>query len=263
MARYGSSDVDRYGPLSAPPIPARFLLTFDDGPHANTPCILKHLACNSIQRHVKGLFFVQTRAACGGGTEVGRRLLKREHLEGHTLGLHTATPAGHVSHTRLGRSELEQSLSDGIDDLMGLTGAAVKFVRPPYWCYNQTILGCYRSRGLHMLLSEVKAYDGVNWGFHMVRRWNLRFQLRRVSARCHANHLPVMRGCIPIVVTFHDTNAYTAVHLDDYLALLLEESALAGIEVAGQPFYDDPLALTEAAQWYASHQTKERTGACP
>ena len=26
-----------------------------------------------------------------------------------------------------------------------------------------------------------------------------------------------MQGTIPIVVTFHDTNAYTARHLDDYL----------------------------------------------
>src|SRR5713101_3589079 len=86
----GTSKMERPKPT------IRFLLTFDDGPsasdHANpTLSILEDLAHNSVQSGIKAVFFVQTRAADGGGTALGRKIMQREHNEGHLLGFHTAT----------------------------------------------------------------------------------------------------------------------------------------------------------------------------
>ncbi|GKS58036.1 polysaccharide deacetylase [Nitrospira sp.] len=247
MERHASPLIDLDSPPTLSPAPVRFLLTFDDGPHPNTPRVLNRLADNPIQRHIKALFFVQTRSLKGGGSWVGHLLLQREHREGHVLGLHTATTAGHVSHTRLGAIELNRSLADGIDDLAAVTGTQTEFVRPPYWRYNDTTVRCYRTYGLSMLLSEVKAYDGVNWGGHFIQRWNLRSQLRRIPARIATRRVSTIRGHVPIVIAFHDTNGHTAGHLTDYLTLLLEEAALAGLPVGKRPFYDDPTELRDAA----------------
>ena len=42
-----------------------------------------------------------------------------------------------------------------------------------------------------------------------------------------------------MVITFHDTNDFTASHMDEYLRILVEESARVGLPVAQQPFYSD------------------------
>ncbi|MGH7182684.1 MAG: polysaccharide deacetylase family protein, partial [Nitrospiraceae bacterium] len=110
----------------------RFLITFDDGPHANTAPILEQLAHNPLQQGIRAMFFVQTRNAEGGRSRLGRFLLQREHAEGHVLGLHTGT-AGHVSHTSLLQAELERSLRRGMDDIRLITHDRTMFVRPPYW----------------------------------------------------------------------------------------------------------------------------------
>jgi peptidoglycan/xylan/chitin deacetylase (PgdA/CDA1 family) len=65
---------------AAPPAPApvRFLLTFDDGPAAAdsgnpTVHILETLAHNPYQDNIKAVFFTQTRAWHGGGTDTAAR----------------------------------------------------------------------------------------------------------------------------------------------------------------------------------------------
>ena len=97
------------------------------------------------------------------------------------------------------------------------------------------------------MLSDIKAYDGVNWGMHIFKRWNFRSQLRRTRDRLLEDRLPVVNGAIPIVVTFHDTNTYTARHVDDYLCLLREETRRAGLPLHGKPFYDDGADIMEVA----------------
>ena len=104
-------------PNQASPLNVRFLITFDDGPHANTGTILSRLTKNSVQPDLKAIFFVQTRNSDGGASREGRALLHRTHLEGHVLGLHTGTPRGHVSHTGMSQSELDQSLRNGKEDI--------------------------------------------------------------------------------------------------------------------------------------------------
>ncbi|HEY8877869.1 MAG TPA: polysaccharide deacetylase family protein, partial [Roseateles sp.] len=90
--------------------PLRFLLTFDDGPSIRsapnpTEQVLGTLARNPVQPGIKAIFFVQTRAANGGGTPEGRALMQRELALGHVLGFHTATP-GHSNHLGMPSEQL-------------------------------------------------------------------------------------------------------------------------------------------------------------
>lgn len=235
--------------------PLRYLITFDDGPHANTAGILKRLAENPVQPGVKAIFFVQTRSCQGGGCREGRAVLYKTHIEGHILGLHTGTPRGHVSHTGMSSTELDRSLRDGKEDLGTLTGYRPALVRPPYWWFNARTLEQYERHDLSMMLSDIKAYDGVNWGMHVFRRWNFRSQLRRTRDRLLEDRLPIVSGSIPIVVTFHDTNTYTARHVADYLRLLREETRRAGLPLHKKPFYDDGADIMEVALRRAVRQT--------
>ena len=228
----------------------RFLITFDDGPHANTALILEQLAHNSLQQGIKALFFVQTRNAEGGRSRLGRFLLQREHAEGHVLGLHTGT-AGHVSHTSLSQSELEWSLRTGMDDIRLVTHDRVMFVRPPYWRFNAATQAEYRRQGLYMMLSDAKAYDGVDWGQHIFRRRNFRSQLHAICCRMQRRDIPEVDGIAPIVVTFHDTNQYTAAHLIEYLDLLIDEAERVGLPLNSKTFYDSAPELIQAALQHA------------
>ncbi|MBX3123688.1 MAG: polysaccharide deacetylase family protein [Nitrospira sp.] len=238
--------VERRPPADAP-LTLRFLVTFDDGPHPNTGKVLRHLARNPVQPHIKGIFFVQTRHPKRGGSSDGRAMLAIEQAEGHLLGLHTGTTKGHLSHTRMSPAELERSLLNGKEDLDQITGKPTMLVRPPYWLFNASTFDCYGRHRLHMLLSDVKAFDGVNWGIHLLRRLNFRSQLAGLHARFLRGTLPVVNHTIPIVVTFHDTNSFTAEHLGDYLSLLVEEASRLGLPLHSKPFLDDPDELLAAA----------------
>ena len=59
--------------------------------------------------------------------------------------------------------------------------------------------------------------------------------------------IPEADGTTPIVVTFHDTNDYTAEHMQEYLQMLVDEGGKAGLILASQPFYTDSAALERAA----------------
>lgn len=239
--------------LVSEPLPIRFLLTFDDGPSGAikrnaTEKILAGLENNSVQPGIKAIFFTQTRAVRGGGTEKGRLLLHREQNEGHLLAFHTAT-AHHANHRFLTPEELELSLRQGIEDLTEVTGAAPLLVRPPFWNYDQRTLDCYHRHGLQMLLTHLSANDGViwgvNWSWH--KHSNLLKQLGLVRPLWAEGRMPVVDGYTPIVVTFHDVNSYTSRNLEVYLKILLEVARELDMPVAAKPFYDDRAELERAA----------------
>jgi peptidoglycan/xylan/chitin deacetylase (PgdA/CDA1 family) len=224
----------------------RFLLTFDDGPHAHTAQVLRHLARNPVQQDVKAIFFVQTRDPKTGGSVEGRAMLASEHAAGHLLGLHTGTARGHVRHTGMTPTDLDRSLLDGKEDLEGITGRPTVLVRPPYWSFNSSTLYRYSRHRLRMMLSDVKAYDGVNWGIHWLRRWSFPSQLAKLRSRFLRGELPVVNLTIPVVVTFHDTNAFTAEHIAEYLRLLVDEAVRLGLPLHHKPFFDHPDELLTA-----------------
>jgi peptidoglycan/xylan/chitin deacetylase (PgdA/CDA1 family) len=233
--------------------PIRFLLSFDDGPSASTgdnptEQILDTLADNPIQPGIKALFFVQTRAAAAGGSVQGQALLQRQQREGHLLGFHTATP-GHANHRFLSPAALDQSLKDGVADLTAISGTAPRLVRPPFWNYDERTFAAYQAHGLRLLLTDLSANDGKTWGINgsLRRRSNLRDQLARAAQQISVGALPAVDGVIPVVVTFHDLNPYTARHMQEYLQILLDVAEDVGLATDKQPFYGQRDVLQRAA----------------
>ena len=233
--------------------PVRFLLTFDDGPAAAengnpTVHILETLAHNPLQDNIKAVFFTQTRAWHGGGTDVGRALIKREYDEGHVVALHSATTF-HSNHRLMSRQALDESMQNGVDDLISVTGAAPRLVRPPFWAYDAGTLESYHQHGMQMLLTDLSANDGkiygVNFSWH--KRSNMLTHLAETRKRWAAGAMPVSDGVTPVVVTFHDVNTYTSRHIQEYMKILLDVAHELDVPLAAKPFYDDHDELERAA----------------
>ncbi len=210
--------------------------------------ILDALSDNPIQPGIKALFFIQTRAPYAGGSAQGQALLRRQQKDGHLLGFHSATPR-HSNHRFLNPAELEQSLRDGVADLSAISDKPPRLVRPPFWNYDQRTFAAYQAHGLHLLLTDLSANDGKTWGINgsLRRRSNLRDQLALIATQVQAGRMPVVEGVIPVVVTFHDLNTYTARHMQEYLQILLDVAVDVGLATDAKPFYDQRLPLERAA----------------
>jgi peptidoglycan/xylan/chitin deacetylase (PgdA/CDA1 family) len=235
-------------------VPVRFVLTFDDGPDARTKDnstlgVLEALSHNSVQNDTKAIFFVETRRKNGAATERGRAVLKREQELGHLLALHDGSSYGHYDHCNLSDAKLQQSLRDGVADLKLISDREVKLMRPPFWDYNERTLTAYAQHDLSMLLTDISANDGKTRGFHASprRRTHMASEMKRVSERIARGEIPVVDDAMPIVVTFHDLNNYTADHMQEYLHILVDEARASGLTVAAQPFYGSRAALERAA----------------
>nr|WP_229259079.1 polysaccharide deacetylase family protein [Duganella flavida] len=221
--------------------PVRFLLTFDDGPAAavnDNPTV--HILEVLAQKHIKAVFFTQTRAWHGGGTDMGRWLIRREFSEGHVIGLHSATTF-HSNHRFMSREQLDQTMQLGIADLQAETGVVPKLVRPPFWAYDADTLASYHAHGLQMLLTDLNANDGkiygINFSWH--KRSNMLKHLAETRERWAAGHMPAVDGYTPVVVTFHDVNPYTSRHIEEYIDILLDVARELEVPLAAQPFYDN------------------------
>ncbi|MFL1548724.1 polysaccharide deacetylase [Pseudomonas sp. IB20] len=233
--------------------PIRFLLTFDDGPSAsgyNNPSrsVIADLAKNPVLPSIKAVFFLQTAASRSGGSARGRKTMEREYAAGHVLAFHTAT-GFHTNHRWLSDAELERALSLGAADITSITGAPPTLVRPPFWNYDRRTFAAYQRHGMHVLLTDLSANDGKIWGFNGSprRRANLYRQLSVVRERIALGELPTVDGVIPVVVTFHDINRYTARHLQEYLQILMDSARINGMKTAAEPFYTDHATLERAA----------------
>jgi peptidoglycan/xylan/chitin deacetylase (PgdA/CDA1 family) len=233
--------------------PVRFALTFDDGPAGceydnPTESILGTLADNPTQPGVKAIFFLQTRSWNGGAMPRGRALLAREHAEGHVLGLHDGSARGHPNHRKLDDAALEQTLRDGLADIASISGHPAALIRPPVWAFDARTLAAYERHGLAMVLTDISANDGKTTGFRASprRRMHMARSLVRVRERMQRDEIPLVDGVAPIIVTFHDTNDYTAAHMAEYLEILVGKARAAGLSLCAKPFFDNAAALQHA-----------------
>lgn len=233
--------------------PIRFLLTFDDGPSASgyanpSRSVIQDLAHNPVLPGIKAIFFLQTQAWRSGGSPRGRKTMEREHAAGHILAFHTAT-RWHSNHRLMNDEDLAQTLSLGAASIASITGTAPSLVRPPFWNYDKRTFAAYQRHGMHILLTDLSANDGKIWGFNASprRRANLLRQLSLVRERIALGELPTVDGVIPVVVTFHDINRYTARHLPEYLQILMDSAQANGLQTAAAPFYTDRASLERAA----------------
>ena len=242
---------------SVPPSPPgeppsiRFLLTFDDGPSIKEPNptlqILDQLATNDIQPGIKALFFVQTGHPRGGGTPRGREVMRRIHAEGHILGLHSTSPRGHIDHTQVSTNELVRSLLDAKALLREITGTETFFIRPPFGACNLTTRRIYKELGLHMLMADIRARDGVIYGYNgsFRRRSHIREGLTALYRQAGTRASP--DEPMDVVLNFHDVNPYTARHMTEYLHILVEEAQRVGFLVPARPFFGRQNLMADAA----------------
>ena len=234
--------------------PARILLTFDDGPSTRkrnnpTEVILSVLQQNSVQSGIKAIFFTQTRLGPDKNGSLTKRLLQQEHEEGHVLAVHNGTLGALRSHRSMEGEELDTFLAESQAQLQQFSGRKPVLIRPPMWAFNNSILEAYQRQGLHMLLTDVSVGDGKSWGFRANprRRSHLLKEMKAVEQRISAGEIPPVDGWIPIIVTFHDTNTWTASHMDEYLQILVDSAGKAGITLDAQPFYACADCLEAAA----------------
>jgi peptidoglycan/xylan/chitin deacetylase (PgdA/CDA1 family) len=234
--------------------PARFLLTFDDGPSTKsrnnpTESILQTLDSNPVQNAIKAIFFTQTRLGPDRKGQLTLQLLAREHQAGHLLAIHSGSSTGILDHRLLKGNKLHDFLVSSKNTLSEVTGHTPSLIRPPYWGFNERTRVAYREVGLFMLLTDVSVGDGKSWGFRANprRRSVLLKQMQLVKQRIDEGGIPLVEGLYPIIITFHDTNTWTSSHMEEYLQLLVESANSVGLTLDQQVFYAQRETLERVA----------------
>ncbi|MGA1983657.1 MAG: polysaccharide deacetylase family protein [Acidobacteriaceae bacterium] len=128
--------------------PREVALTFDDGPNdAATPELLEVLARHQVQ----ATFF-----AIGNFARQKPTLVRQVVAAGHLVGNHT------MSHPRLSvepAARVQQELADCNSVLEDITGAEVRFFRPPFGARRPLVLRAARELGLVPVMWNVTGYD--------------------------------------------------------------------------------------------------------
>jgi len=250
----GCSGVTPAPETPAPSHPVRFLLTFDDGPSPAltdnpTAKIIQTLADNPTQAGIKGIFFVQTRSPTAGGSQLGQHLMQRVAAEDHVLAVHSGSARGHINHRTLDSQTLAATLADACNDIRAISGESIDLVRPPFWSFDARTLSVYDQSNMEMLLTDLRAGDGLQWWIQADPETGgrLRNDFRYFRQRLAAGYIAAIDEVIPVVVTFHDTNHYTADHLAMYLTTLVRTARETGLAVADPPFYADHSQVLRAA----------------
>ena len=170
--------VAQYGPAltSVAPLRRRFLpslagisrhphvaLTYDDGPDTSTPRFL-----DLLDRHgVTATFFL-----LGAHVERHRDVVREIHVRGHEVAVH-GWDHRCVAWKRPGT--LAGELRRTVDALTNLTGASVRFYRPPYGVLTGESLAAARAAGLRTVLWSA-------WGRDWERAATAESVAHRVSA---------------------------------------------------------------------------------
>ena len=134
--------------LTAPARPGEIALTFDDGPNPTwTPKLLEILASHDV----RATFFL-----VGAQAKAEPELVRRIARAGHLIGNHA------WSHPNLARSSSEkisEELKRTQQTLHQITGAPVKFFRPPYGARRPEVFRIAREMGLVTVLWNAMVPD--------------------------------------------------------------------------------------------------------
>jgi peptidoglycan/xylan/chitin deacetylase (PgdA/CDA1 family) len=137
--------------LIAPPRPGELALTFDDGPNpAWTPRLLEVLA----RREVHATFFLVGRYA-----QAEPALVWQIVAAGHQIGSHSWS---HLNLALASASRIEEQLSRTSQTLEQITGAPVRYFRPPFGARRPETLRIARRLGLIPVLWNAMTSDWKN-----------------------------------------------------------------------------------------------------
>ena len=97
-------------------------------------------------------------------------------------------------------------------------------------------------------IPDLSANDGKIYGvnFSLTRRSHMLRALAEVRQQIAHGAMPIVDGAIPVIVTFHDINRYTARHMQEYLQILIDSARELKLQTTAKPFYDDRIALQQA-----------------
>jgi len=191
--------------LVAGPDRRQIALTFDDGPNdAATPQLLDVLAAHNA----RATFFLI-------GDYVRRQpALARQVLEaGHVLGNHT------MHHPNLAlepAARIRQELRDCNAAIEDVTGAAVRFFRPPFGARRPAVLRAARELGLTPVLWNITGFDWRPIGADGILD-NLEFGIARNRRRKRASNLLLHDGShtamsAPRLDTVHAVESLLTIH---------------------------------------------------
>lgn len=141
-----------FGPtLIAPPRPGELALTFDDGPNPVwTPRLLDVLA----RRNVHATFFLVGRYA-----QSEPALVRQIVAAGHQIGNHSWS---HLNLALASARRIEDQLSRASQTLEQITGAPVRFFRPPFGARRPETLRIARRLGMIPVLWNAMTSDWKN-----------------------------------------------------------------------------------------------------
>ena len=125
----------------------KVLLTFDDGPHANTVKVLEVLK----KHHVKAVFFIIGKNIAGNET-----ILKQIAEEGHHIGNHSFS---HHNFIDLWSTKKVTEDFASCQKLIEEYQANTKLFRPPYGVTNPNIAKAVKTLNLQSIGWNVRSYD--------------------------------------------------------------------------------------------------------
>lgn len=137
--------------LIAPPNPGELALTFDDGPNPTwTPRLLELLA----RRDVRATFFL-----VGNYAQAQPALVQQIVAAGHVIGNHSWS---HLNLALAPASRIEEQLSRTSQTLAQITGAPVRYFRPPFGARRPEVLRIAKKLGLEPVLWNAMTSDWKN-----------------------------------------------------------------------------------------------------
>lgn len=173
-------------------------LTFDDGPHGtNTARILDVLK----KYNVKATFFVTA-----GGPD---SIIKREHDEGHTVALHTASHQYQLVYRSV--DDYYNDLNQVHDRVLRITGVDSRIIRFPGGSSN-TVSRKYAKGIMTTLTKDVvsKGYKYYDWNISSGDAGNT-----TSSSVVYQNVVGALRHDRANMVLMHDVKSYTAAAIED------------------------------------------------
>lgn len=126
------------------------VLTFDDGPHANTPAVLDILK----QEKVAAVFFL-----IGQHAAVHTAMVKRIREEGHQVGNHSYYHKASFDWQSVQTMVKEIEQTNMV--LENIIGEPVYLFRPPFGVTNPNLGKAIRRSGMHSIGWSVRSYDTV------------------------------------------------------------------------------------------------------